>query len=60
MNEAECIEAFRQSRDHFEAGEDDFGNNFISDNNSLVKPSRKRQCIAYSREKKLQAIMYMV
>ena len=59
VNEAEYIKAFYRSRDHFEAGEDNSGDNSISDSNSLAKPSRKRQRIAYSREKKFQAITYM-
>jgi hypothetical protein len=59
VNEAKCIKAFRWSRDHFKAREDDSSDNSISDNDGLVKPSRKRRRIVYFKEKKLQAITYM-
>jgi len=58
INEAEAIAAFQSSRDHFDAGEPDSGSSG-SEGEGPPKPSRKKRRIAYSREKKLQAITYL-
>jgi hypothetical protein len=60
VNEAEAIEAFRSSRAHFDAGEPDSGSGSSgSEGDGPPKLSRKKRRIAYSREKKLQAITYL-
>jgi DDE superfamily endonuclease len=60
INEAEAIEAFKRSRDHFTAGEPDSGDESSgSEGNGPPILSRKRRRAAYSREKKLQAITYI-
>jgi hypothetical protein len=58
VNEAEAIEAFRSSRAHYEAGEPN-SRSSGSEGDGLPKLSRKKRRIAYSREKKLQAITYI-
>jgi hypothetical protein len=58
VNEAEAIEAFRSSRAHYEAGESDSGSSG-SEGDGSPKLLRKKRRIAYSREKKLQAITYI-
>ncbi|KAN0091830.1 hypothetical protein V8E51_017677 [Hyaloscypha variabilis] len=59
VNEAEAIEAFRRSRDHFEAGEPDSSDDSSSAGDGPPQLSRKKRRTAYLREKKLQAIMYI-
>jgi hypothetical protein len=60
VNEAEAIEAFRNSRAHFDTREPDSRSTSSgSEGDSPPKLSRKKRRIAYSREKKLQAITYL-
>ena len=56
INEADVIQAFRSSRTHYDAGEPDSS---ASDSDGDMGPRKKQRRIAYSREKKLQAITYL-
>jgi hypothetical protein len=59
INEAEAIAAFKSSRAHFDIGEPDSSGSSGSEDGDLYKVSKKKRRIAYSREKKLQAITYI-
>jgi hypothetical protein len=56
INKAEAIKAFKSSRAHFDAGEPDLDRS----SGDKARPSRKKRRITYLREKKLQAITYLI
>jgi hypothetical protein len=58
VNEKQVIEAFRSSCEHQAAGEPDSDDSELYDSDGNYQPRPKLRRNAYSREKKLLAIMY--
>jgi len=60
INKSDAIKAFRSSQAHYNASKPDSSKSSRFEGEGPLKISKKKCYIAYSREKKLQAITYII